>query len=111
MHLTRDQARALFVTANLNYSILTKERVQRLRTLVNAKMKESGLIKGAYRCHQRPIIRPGHAEIRCKASYFENREAITFNTDGFIGFAGWADDRNIQPVLAGFAAWVSEVTP
>jgi hypothetical protein len=63
------------------------------------------------RCHQRPIIRPGYAEIRYKGSYFDNREAVSFNKDGFIGFAGWADDRNVQPVSEGFAKWVKEVAP
>jgi len=110
MPMTRDEARELFATAKLDYSILTPPRIQRLRTLINAKMKSSGLIKGQYRCRQRPIIRPCYAEIRCKASYFDCREAITFNTDGFIGFAGWADQQNVQPVLSGFAEWVREVT-
>ena len=29
--------------------------------------------------------------------YFERREAISFNGDGFIGFAGWADVGNKNP--------------
>lgn len=111
MPMTRDEARSLFAAAKLDYSVLTADRVQRLRTLINAKMKSSGRFKGQYRCRQRPIIRPGYAEIRCKASYFDNREAVTFNTDGFIGFAGWADNENVQPVLAGFAEWVQEISP
>lgn len=109
--MTRDEARAMFTSANLDYSVLTKDRVQRLRTLINAKMKSSGLMRGQFRCRQRPIIRSGYAEIRCKAHYFDAREAVSFNTDGFIGFAGWADSENVQPVLEGFAAWVREMTP
>ena len=50
-----------------------------------------------------------YAELRCKSHYFDNREAITFNTDGFIGFAGWADKTNIQPILEGFREWVAEM--
>ena len=109
--MTRDHARALFSTANLDYSVLTKVRVQRLRVLINAKMKDSGLIRGEYRCLQRALVRPGYAEIRCKGYHFENREAVTFNTDGFIGFAGWADEQNVQPILAGFTEWIKELSP
>jgi|WetSurMetagenome_2_1015567.scaffolds.fasta_scaffold02633_21 hypothetical protein len=34
--------------------------------------------------------------------YFKNRECISFNRDGFIGFAGWASTCNTQPILKGF---------
>lgn len=50
-----------------------------------------------------------YAEVRCKADYFDDREAVTFNTDGFIGFAGWADNTNVQPILEGFKEWVREM--
>ena len=70
-------------------------------------------MRGSFRCKQRGVIKETshgkYAEIRCKADYFEDREAVSFNTDGFIGFAGWADDKNIQPVLAGFEAWIREI--
>lgn len=37
--------------------------------------------------------------------YFELREAISFNRDGFIGFAGWADQGNTNPLLRAFLKW------
>lgn len=37
--------------------------------------------------------------------YFERREAISFNRDGFIGFAGWADQGNTNPLLRAFLKW------
>lgn len=40
--------------------------------------------------------------------YFKGREAISFNPDGFIGFAGWADGCNVQPFLRAFRRWVTE---
>ena len=48
------------------------------------------------------------AFIRVDGGYFEDREAISFNPDGFIGFAGWADSSNIRPFLRAFARWMSE---
>lgn len=37
--------------------------------------------------------------------YFERRECISFNRDGFIGFAGWADQGNTNPLLRAFLKW------
>lgn len=37
--------------------------------------------------------------------YFMQREAISFNQDGFIGFAGWADSGNTQPFIDAFIEW------
>lgn len=37
--------------------------------------------------------------------YFERREAISFNADGWIGFAGWADQGNTNPLLRAFLGW------
>lgn len=36
---------------------------------------------------------------------WKDREAISFNDDGFIGFAGWAAGKNATPMLAAFAYW------
>lgn len=45
------------------------------------------------------------AEIRVKGTYFNDREAITFNDDGFIGFCGWADMYNTTPFVMAFNKW------
>ena len=37
--------------------------------------------------------------------YFTRRECISFNYDGFIGFAGWADQGNTNPILRAFLKW------
>ena len=109
----RNAARAAFSAAGLTYDVLTPESMRRLRSLINERMKASGLILGTFRCRQRGVIKDlssgRYAELRCRADYFDSREAVSFNTDGFIGFAGWADDRNVQPILDGFKAWVGEL--
>ena len=112
---TRNQARAAFDRAGLTYAALTPESMKLLRTLINERMKSSGYMRGTYRCRQRATVKQTphgkYAEVRCKSDYFDDREAVSFNTDGFIGFAGWADDTNIEPVLSGFEAWVHEMAP
>lgn len=110
----RQQAREAFKAAGLSYGILTPAAIRRLRALINDRMKSSNLILGTFRCKQRGIVKETNwgrfAELRCRAYYFSDREAVTFNTDGFIGFAGWADNTNVEPILDGFKEWVSEVS-
>lgn len=111
--ISREQARELFAKSGLTYSVLSPESMRSLRAKINERMVASGVMGGTLRCRQRAIVRilDRYAEIRCRASYFDNREAITFNRDGFIGFAGWAGDENVQPILQGFSDWVKAVAP
>lgn len=46
-----------------------------------------------------------HAFLYVDSHYFEKRECITFNSGGFIGFAGWADTGNVRAILKGFNKW------
>ena len=39
-------------------------------------------------------------------SQWKRREAISFNRDGFIGFAGWASSQNEAPFVKSFDRWV-----
>ncbi len=48
------------------------------------------------------------AFLRVDGRYWDGREAVSFNGDGFIGIAGWADDSNVQPFLRGFLRWLKE---
>ena len=107
----RDDARKMFSDAGLSLSHLSREDLKRLAVAIDVEMKAAGLMKGTYRCNQRIGLRgwPEWAEIGCRSYYFEKREAVTFNRDGFVGFAGWADETHVQPILAGFSKWVSEL--
>jgi hypothetical protein len=112
--LTRDAAREGFASAGLSYADLNLVALRRLRVLINREMIGSGLIKSSYRCYRGVVLQNAgtdrfFAGIRCSAFYFDRREAVSFNTDGFIGFAGWSDDTNVQPILQGFLVWVGEM--
>ena len=112
--MSRDEARKAFKDAGLTYAVITPVTLQRLRTLINMSMKDAARLDGTFRCKQRGIItrsKSGRffAGIRRRAFYFDDREAVSFNDDGFIGFVGWADDTNVQPILDGFCAWVDEL--
>lgn len=46
------------------------------------------------------------AYLYVNSNYFTQREAISFNSDGFIGFAGWAADESVKPFISAFNRWV-----
>jgi len=59
-------------------------------------LRVKGIIKGSNNGVYKPII------------HFKEREAVSFNQDGFIGFAGWSDDKNVRPFIDAFVRWVNE---
>lgn len=117
----RNKARESFKQSGLTYDDLTRKNLQRLRNIINVKMVQGKYIRGTFRCKQRPFIQvidsgKLYAGIKCEAFYFNDRgdvecsrEVVTFNSDGFIGFAGWADEYNIKPIIEGFIEWVEEL--
>lgn len=62
---------------------------------------------GTYRVGR---LKEKQKDIRVKAYYFKDRQGVTFEDDGFVGIAGWADDTNVQPILRALIAWAEEVT-
>lgn len=48
------------------------------------------------------------AYLRVAGRYWPEREAVSFNADGFIGIAGWADDQNVQPFCRALLLWLKE---
>lgn len=120
--ITRDEARKLFADYLFDYSGVTGNDIYALEALIGIKLAENNEEEGslqmhlAHRKNDAPKIKVGKnigqtiesAFICVDGDYFKGREAISFNSDGFIGFAGWADDKNVQPFLRAFVLWVVE---
>lgn len=111
--ITRDQAREIWATSGLSLADLTADNLRQLRGMIDRAMKASGLMQGSYRAAQRFCCRldvqQPWAELRCRSNYFDNRQAVTFEKEGFVGFAGWADEFNVQPILSAFCKWVGHI--
>lgn len=109
---TRDDARKCWAASGLTYAALTPETMDRLRELLDEQMQSGEYLRGTFRANRKPKpIRGGGFDIRCTAWYFKGpqaRQCVTFEPCGFVGFAGWSDDTNIQPIVRAFMAWVDE---
>ena len=117
--LTCDEARRAF-EANLTYAQVQPNDIRALEgylAIEYARHERSGHhmeMHPSYRKAHQPKINPSptggieSAYLSVSGSYFSGRGAVSFNDDGFIGFAGWADDTNVQPFLRAFMRWLKE---
>ena len=121
--LTRDEVREAF-NRELTYTNVTAIDIRALNGFIAVEcarhdkaLEKRGellmLMQPATRKKDAPSItaskeRAGiyEAYLRVDGLYWQGREAISFNGDGFIGIAGWADDNNVQPFLRGFMRWL-----
>lgn len=69
----------------------TSTSTMRLSEKIDMKRKTNGTIVSCF--------------LYMNSHYFTRREAISFNENGFIGFAGWADQGNVNPLLRAFLHW------
>lgn len=113
--MTNNEAREYFASKNLTYKDITSGDICVLVMLLNKSIKQackrdemsvhsmsmSEKIKTKYTSSGKLI--EGYLFIN--SHYFTRRECISFNKDGFIGFAGWADDRNTKPIIDAFVQW------
>jgi hypothetical protein len=113
--MTRDDARAAFAASGLTYADLTDQTLTRLREAINVALKAEAADNANMRITGRTKIEMNDTgdvtfvDMTCRSNYFDKRQAVTFNQGGFIGFAGWADDANVAPILQAFTAWTAEL--
>ena len=121
--IVSDKARDLFIRKGFDYSDIKEEDFKRLVEILEeelkhanedqiATMKIAKLNKNGdkYYFHSgRPDRSVDTAYIKVDSHYFKGREAITFNSNGWIGFAGWADSDNVLFFTNAFVKWVKEL--
>lgn len=123
--LTRDQVRDAF-NRNLTYSDVEPVDVRALEGFIAIECARHDkrfatneglpmLMHPSYRKKNEPRIERDangagiyEAYLRVDGRYWQGREAVSFNADGFIGIAGWADDQNVQPFLRALMRWLKE---
>jgi len=134
--MNREEARKLFENSGLKYSDIGSIQIAQLIKCIKEELqnfnnngfvmelnplkrndieyKEDGSIKNCY-FKAKGIIKGCNNGSSKDIIHFKEREAISFNTqgiegNGFIGFSGWADDKNLTPFISAFIKWVSNLT-
>lgn len=116
---TNEEARQYFRDKGLSYHDITEGDILSLLMLLNREIKKSNKAgeTSVSTMHMSSKIgmkkRTNGTIVQCflyvNSHYFTRREAISFNEDGFIGFAGWADQGNINPLLRAFLRWCDDL--
>lgn len=110
----RELARAYYKKCEITYEDITMNDLYKLIQFLNKRIADAHscmimINEPKLKGRNRNIIFKNNklifAEIRVKGTYFNDREAITFNEDGFIGLCGWADGYNLTPFVMGFKDW------
>lgn len=108
------KAREAFANAGLTYADITNKDIGILIRFLNEefeKMPNNSIKLRVAKKKKTKINFDADFNIEscfifCDGSYFDGREAISFNSDGFIGFAGWSDSKNIIPFIDAFCRWI-----
>lgn len=112
---TNNAARDYFKNRGLTYDHITEGDILTLVMLLNQEIKKSvkdgeTSVQTIHLSKRIDLKKKTNGKIiTCflyvNSHYFEQRECISFNGDGFIGFAGWADQGNVNPILRAFLKW------
>ena len=116
---TTNEAREYFKSKGLSYNDVYEAEILQLVMLLNIEIRKAvkareTSVESMYL--SRRIVhkkKHGGSLMNCylymNSHYFTQRECISFNRDGFIGFAGWADQGNTNPILRAFLRWCDMV--
>lgn len=116
---SKDEARQYFKDKGLEYNKVTEGDILILVMLLNKHIKnankECETSMGSMYLSKKVDMKRRtngsllHCYLYVNSHYFERRECISFNPDGFIGFAGWEDQGNTNPILRAFLEWCDSI--
>jgi hypothetical protein len=70
--------------------------------VISKHLRRSGIYRGTARLAR---AKKDLKFIEMRTDQWDRREAVSFNRDGFIGVAGWADNNNVKPLLDALVEW------
>ena len=113
--MTRDDAREEFKKCGLSYKNIHTWDISLLWEMLNKNLNVASKKKlTSIPLRMSKVKKVNYADdgtsikgcyLYVNGDYFTRRECISFNVDGFIGFAGWADSKNTEPIVSTFCEW------
>lgn len=113
-----DGGRAYFADMGISYGDVRKEDVEMLRSMLDVELRKIRYLfpltgnRSQLAWHASSMVFYPDAQGRMRSAFIKlrwhdghEREAISFNADGFIGFCGWASSANTLPVVEAFKDW------
>ncbi len=118
---TNEDARKYFESEGLSYGMVREHHFYMLVARLSEELSEFTFSPQVYT--DKGNMKINKKTLRCQTTskglkkafievdgpYFKSREGISFNADGFIGFAGWSDSHNVQPFINAFVKWIDDI--
>ena len=114
-----DECREYFKECGLSYKDITEQEILILVMLLRKELKKSNEIGETSVCTMRlsekiDMKKRTNGSIKTcflylNSHYFTRRECISFNQNGYIGFCGWADTGNSNPIKRAFLKWCDAI--
>lgn len=115
--MAKENARKYFSVTGLSYDKISLGDLHMLLSILKEELENFKKSNKGSTQYNMQIIEPTWEDIefrngkliwaylRVRSSNFTNRECISFNRNGFIGFAGWVSGNDITQILNGFIKW------
>ena len=104
---SNDEVRKLISESGITTDSLTMKQAMELHDCLSESLSSSGCFRGSFRMNPLPLTNDKWKFMTCRSDYFDNREAVSFNRDGFVGLAGWASSENVKPIRQGLINFLS----
>lgn len=102
-----DEARDLIAGKGITSDNVTLAQLKLLHAELVSSLNSSDCYEGTYAMNP---IGKNEKYMTCRCKEWDSREAVSFNSDGFIGFAGWASTTNAKPILDAVKNWLNKVS-
>lgn len=112
---SNQDCRDKFARLGLTYDDITEGEILTLVMLLNREIRKSNKtgetsvnttrLSEKIKIKHKPNGKITECYLFMNSHYYTQRECISFNKGGFIGFAGWADDGNTNPIRRAFWEW------
>lgn len=120
--MTNNEAREYFKNKGLSYDSISKSHLEDLISILEIELATYRLSGGDHAKQMSMKVsnlkskhikfidgKLKYAFIKIDGSYFKDREGISFNQNGFIGFAGEFSTVNTEPILKAFCKWCDAI--
>ncbi len=104
--MNRERVRDTLTAAGITVDSVTVRQLRELHECLRLLLPQfTNCYEGTMRING---YRSDPAFLTMRTFSWKSREAVSFNSrDQFIGIAGWADDRNVVPLLVALLHWAS----
>lgn len=96
-----NKTRELLNSMNITPKNVTVDMVNDLVEVLNKHLKSSGIYNGTAKIDKVKNFK----FLTMSTEDWKGRESVSFNSDGFIGFCGWADSKNTEVILSAVEEW------